>query len=345
MATLRLAVIGAGAIGRAHIDLALRHPDWTLVAISDPSEGAVAFASDRGLSWFSTYDEMFDAVPIDAAIIATPNDTHLEVGLACIARGIAVLVEKPIAPTVEEAQRLSSSAEKAGIPLMVGHHRRHNPLLRQAREIIVSGRLGRPVSATIMANFLKPDSYFQATWRRLPGGGPILINLIHEIDLVRFLYGEIESLQALHSNATRGFEVEDTAAVLLKFHSGALGTITLSDTTVAPWSWDLTSGESSSYPRQDVNTHFFMGTDASLTLPRLEIWHYRESKGWHEPLTQERRAPYDGNPYMEQLRHFRAVIEGKENPRSSGPDATRSLEATLAVHCAAQNLQPIFLTA
>jgi len=345
MSKLRLAIIGAGAIGRAHTDLALRHPDWTVSALADPSEEAASFASSRNLAWFGNYEEMFDAVPLDAAIIATPNDTHLEVGIACIARGIAVLVEKPIAPTVEEAQALTSAADKAGIPLMVGHHRRHNPLLRKACDLIKDGRLGRPVSATVMANFLKPDSYFEATWRRLPGGGPILINLIHEIDLMRFLFGEIESLQALRSNAARGFEVEDTAAVLIQFRNGALGTITLSDSAAAPWSWDLTSGESPSYPRQDVNTHFFMGTDASLTLPRLEFWRYRDGKGWHEPLTQERCAPHDGNPYMEQLRHFRSVIEGNETPRSSGPDATRSLEATLAVQHAARTNQPVALSA
>ena len=80
-------------------------------------------------------------------------------------------------------------------------------------------------------------------WRRSRGGGPILINLIHEIDLIRFVCGEIASVQAFTSNAVRGFEVEDTAAVLLRLTNGALATDSLSDTAVAPWTWDLASGE------------------------------------------------------------------------------------------------------
>ena len=87
-----------------------------------------------------------------------------------------------------------------------------------------------------------------------------------------------------------GVFVEDTAVVLLRFRNGAPGTITVSDTATAPWNWDLSAGEAERFPRQDVNSHFLSGTDGSLTLPRLEFWHYREGKGWHDELTEERTA-------------------------------------------------------
>jgi predicted dehydrogenase len=341
MPKMKVAVIGAGAIGRTHIDLAQRHDEVQLAAIADPSDSARILAKAQGVPWFADYREMLDAVHPTGAIVATPNATHVAVAIDCMERGIPVLVEKPIADTVEQARLLCIAAERAGLPLLVGHHRRHNHILRKARDIIDSGHLGKLVSATVMATFLKPDAYFDIEWRRQPGGGPILINLIHEIDLLRVLLGEIESLQAIRSHAARGFAVEDTAAVMLRFCNGAVGTITLSDATTAPWNWDLAAGEAEHYPRQTVNTHFISGTEGSLTLPGLEFWHYRARRGWHDPLTLERTALHHGNPYIEQLRHFRAVVDGKEAPLCSGVDALRTLEATLAVHTSADTSQPV----
>ena len=94
---------------------------------------------------------------------------------------------------------------------------------------------------------------------------------------------------------------------------------------------------------QDVNSHFLSGTDGSLTLPRLEFWHYRDGKGWHDELTEERTAQHLGDPYAEQTRHFRGVVEGEEEPICSAADAMRSLEATLAVATAAASGNPVGL--
>src|SRR5690606_35587038 len=133
-------------------------------------------------------------------------------------------------------------------------------------------------------------------WRRSAGGGPVLINLIHDVDLLRFLVGEIAEVQAVTSSAVRGFEVEDTAAITLRFANGALGALSVSDAAVTPWNWDLAAGEAAHYPRQDVNSHFISGTEGSLTLPRLDIWRYRGAKGWHDPLTHERTAVHAADP-------------------------------------------------
>jgi len=336
MQKLRLAVIGAGAIGRTHIEHAQTDPGFELAAIVDSSEAARQLAANLRIPAFADAAAMLDAVRPHAVIVATPNATHADIGIQCLQAGAAVLVEKPIADTLEDATRLCEAAERAGLPLMVGHQRRHNIILRRAREIIDSGRLGRLVSASGMACFLKPDSYFEAEWRRSKGGGPVLINLIHDIDLLRFLFGEIESVQASAASSVRGFEVEDTAAVLLRFTNGALATMTVSDTTASPWNWDLATGEAPRFPRFDVNTHFICGTHGALTLPRLEIWDYRNERAWTEPMTQERAMPKDENPYAEQLRHFHAVIRGEETPRCSGRDGLRTLQATLAVTEAAR---------
>ena len=340
-ARLPIAVIGAGGIGRAHIECAMQNDAVTIAAVADPSVAACEFASSRGLPWFADHRAMLDAVRPAAAIVATPNAQHVDIGIDCIARGVAVLVEKPIADTVAEARRLCDAAAQHKVPLLVGHQRRHSSILQAARHLLDNGLIGRPVSVTALCTWLKPDAYFDTAWRREPGGGPVLINLIHDIDLLRFLLGDIESVQAVTSNAVRGHAVEDTAALTLRFANGALGAISVTDAAVAPWNWDLTAGEAAHYPRQNVNSHFISGTEASLTLPLLEVWRYRDARGWHEPLTVERTQVHARDPYSEQLRHLRAVVEEGVAPLCSGPDGMRSLAATLAVHAAAVSGRPV----
>jgi len=340
-----IAIIGAGGIGRAHVERGMRSDAVTIAAIADPAAGVREFAASVGVAWYADHRAMLDAVRPACAIVATPNVQHVDIGLDCIAHGVALLVEKPIADSVAQARRLCDAAAARGVPLMVGHQRRHNPIIAAARRMLAAGVLGRPVSVTAMSTWFKPDAYFDTAWRREAGGGPVLINLIHDIDLLRFLLGEITCVQAVTSNFVRRHAVEDTAAVMLTFANGALGAISVSDSAVAPWNWDLAAGEAAHYPRQDVNSHYLCGTEASLTLPRLEVWRYRGARGWHEPLTAERTQVHTADPYAEQLRHLRAVVEGGVAPICSGQDGLRTLEATLAVHTAAASGRPVTLCA
>lgn len=339
MRKLPLAVIGAGLIGRTHIERARASPFIDLVGIADPTPAAAELAQAAGVPCFADHRSLLEQLRPKGVVVATPNVTHARIAVDCLERGAAVLVEKPIADTLEDARRICEASRASGLPVLVGHQRRHNPIMRRARAIVASGALGRPVSATVLCTWRKPHDYFDVAWRREPGGGPILINLIHDIDLMRHLFGEVASVQALTSNAVRGFAVEDTAVVALRFRNGALGTVTVSDTATAPWNWDLSAGEAERFPRQDVNAHFYSGTEGSLTLPRLELWRYRAdqgpAQGWHDPLTEERTAVHTGCPYTEQLRHFAALVAGREEAVCSAADGYRTLEATLAVKDAA----------
>jgi len=336
-----VAVIGAGGIGRMHIERMLRHPDVAVAAVADPTPAARAFCEAHGVRWFADHRALLDQAGAQAAIVATPNATHADVGIDCVQRGLPVLVEKPVADAEQEARRLCDAARAAGVPLMVGHQRRHNPIIRRAKELLSQGAIGRPVCVTGLATWLKPDGYFELAWRRQPGGGPVLINLIHDIDLLRHLVGEIESVQAAASSAVRGFEVEDTAAVVLRFGNGALGTLSVSDAAVTPWNWDLAAGEAPHYAQVDVDTHFISGTEGSLTLPRLNLWRHPGQRGWHEPLAVQREMLHRRDPYVEQLRHLRAVAEGREQPVCSGEDGLRTLLAALAVGRAAREGRPV----
>jgi predicted dehydrogenase len=265
-------------------------------------------------------------------IVASPNVLHVAMAPDCVERGIPALVEKPVADTVVSARRLCSAVQRSGVPVLVGHHRRHNPIIKTTRERIAGGLIGQLTAVVGLWLLRKPDDYFDVAWRREGGGGPILINLIHDIDNLRFICGEIAEVQALTSNKVRGFAVEDTAALLLKFESGAIGTVTVSDATPAPWSWELASGENAAYPSQDQPCYLFAGTKGSLSVPTMQLWSYPGDSGWYAPLARTSVVTDALDPLAEQLRHFLAVIARRETPLISVEDATRTLAVVEAVN-------------
>jgi predicted dehydrogenase len=339
----RIAVVGAGLIGRKHIAvLRSQHADFTLAAVTDPSPAAKAEAEQLGYACYTMLEEMLDKARPDGVIIAVPNQMHVEVGLTCLARRLPILIEKPVADTVSEALRLVSAAEAAGVPTLTGHHRRHNPIMQRAAEVIREGRIGRVVAATSLWLAHKPKGYHDFAWRRQPGGGPVLINAIHDIDCLRMLVGEIETVQAASSNLVRGFEVEDTAAAVLSFTNGALGTLIVSDTASSQWSWETTAGENPYYPKAPEDCYRIAGTRGSLAVPSLDVrWHEAGNESWGEPLTGQRQPVSPADPYVEQMRNFSDVIRGKAAPVLSGRDGTVTLAATLAIAQSAKTGRPV----
>ena len=338
MSATRIGLIGAGVIGRTHATTIGADENIILAGLADPTPAGRYFAESLGVAWHADPAAMFAAGGLDGVIVATPNDLHLPIALEAIARGLPVLVEKPIATTVAQGEELAAAAEKAGVPVLVGHHRRHNPIIATARRLIGEGAIGALATASILYAHAKPPEYFNLAWRTQPGtGGPVLINLIHEIDLVRFLCGEIASVQAFTSSARRGFSVEDCAAVILRLTNGGLVTVALSDCAASPWSWDLAVQESPSYPKQPVpvQTHFLCGTKGSLALPTLDLWSYDGRPDWFAPIQRNSVAIARANPYAIQLRHFCDVIAGSDAPLASARDGAETLRATLAVHEAA----------
>jgi predicted dehydrogenase len=280
---------------------------------------------------------MLDETRPDGCIVAVPNRLHLAAGLACIRRGIPSLVEKPLADTVAAARALADASEGAGVPVLVGHHRRHSPDIRAARQAIRDGAIGDLVAVGGMWLADKPDGYFAAEWRRGPGGGPLLINMIHDIDCLRFIAGEIESVRAITSNAVRGFEVEDTAAVAIRFEGGALGTFLLSDAVASPLTWDVASGQGAYFPHHPADCYWFGGRRGTLAVPGMTLWrHAAEGQSWQDPLVQERVALDGSGAYRNQADHFLAVVAREAEPVVSAREGMLTLAATLAVDRAAR---------
>ena len=336
--TLRIAVVGAGQIGRRHIELIEANSRTLLCAVVDPTPIAKAFAQALTVPCFASLEELFTSNHLapDAIIIATPNHLHVAGALVCIQHGVPALIEKPVADTLAAGRQLIAALAASPVPMLVGHHRRHSSTLQLARRVIQSGKLGRIVTVMGSAQFYKPDSYFeQSAWRKQAGGGPILINLIHEIDNLRYLCGEVESVHAIASNAVRNFPVEDTAVMTLKFASGTLGTFTLSDTAAAPRSWEQTSGENADYPRYSTeDCYFIAGTQGSIAVPTLRTWSYPASggeAGWWTPFVEETLPMVAVDPLAAQRDHFCDLIQGKATPIITLADALQSLLTVEAV--------------
>lgn len=340
-APVRLAVIGAGLIGRRHA-AAIRAADGvTLAAIADPAEAGRAYADTFPVRWFASLDEALDAGGIDGVILATPNQAHVEGGLACVRAALPTLIEKPIATAVADGRRLVEAAEAAGVPIATGHHRRHNPLIAKARDLIDEGRLGTIVTVHGSAWFMKPDDYFDVEWRRRKGAGPVFLNLIHDIDLLRHFCGPVAEVSAMESNRVRGNEVEDSAVVLLRFASGVLGTVNVCDTAVAPWSWELTARENPQYPATSENCYWIAGTHGSLALPNLALWTHPGKPSWWEPISATRVAFDFADPLVRQVEQFAAVVRGEAVPLVTGRDGLAALAVVEAVKTAATTGAPV----
>ncbi|HSU07896.1 MAG TPA: Gfo/Idh/MocA family oxidoreductase [Pseudonocardia sp.] len=343
-AKVRIAVAGAGLIGRRHVEEVDASPVATLAAIVDPGPVGPELAQKYGVPLHTGIAELFAAGRPDGVILATPNRMHVDGGLECVAAGVPVIVEKPVGDTVEGATRLVEAGEAAGVPVLTGHHRNYSPIMATAREIVRSGKLGTVVAVTGTALFHKPDDYFDVGdgWRRQPGGGPILLNLIHEVNNLLSLVGRIVRVQAVTSNATRGFPVEDTAAMVFTFANGALGTFLLSDAAASPRSWEQTSGENTSYARyDDEDCYHIAGTSGSLSVPTMRLRTYPGPRSWWEPFTSTTVALEHSDPLANQIAHFADVIRGEAAPICSGRDGLDTLRVVEAVVEAARTGTPI----
>lgn len=333
MSELNVAVIGTGVIGRTHIDTLGKVPGMRLSAVVDPMPASKAFAATLGVRHYADVDALLAAKLADAVVIASPNDTHVPIAQAVLSAGLPILLEKPVANTLAESAVLAEAADRSGLPILVGHHRRHNPLIKAAKAALDHGAIGPLVIATVTCAMLKPEDYFDVAWRRDPvQGGPLLINAIHDIDLLRHFFGEVATVQGTASNAVRGLPVEDTTAAILNFETAGLATLALSDTAVGPWAWELSSGENPGrFPKHDAVTHIYAGRTGGLSLPDLSHWTHGPGGEWTKPLKRDGLTFTQTDTYIAQMEHFGDVVRGRAAPLVTCTDGIRNMEIVVAI--------------
>ncbi|GAW23354.1 hypothetical protein ANO14919_129120 [Xylariales sp. No.14919] len=370
-----IAIIGfGGLIGRRHTAHVLSNASAILVAVVDGAPGASELAAQLapGVPYYRSVSEMLSAStantpPPEAAVVCTPNAYHVSVALELADAGVHLLVEKPLADTKAAARTLVDRAREKGVKLLVGHHRRFNPYVVAARNVltasaekpdaVVGPGVGSVVAISGLWTAYKPDPYFAAApWRRSrrQGGGPVMINFVHEVDILQYFLGPIVRVSAEKTPGRVGSEgghadaVEDGAALTLRFASGAVGNFILSDGVVSPHFFEAGTGENPMLPRarrprhddleesnegtveregqhgEPVDVYRIFGTHGTLSVPDMTLWTCGDKPRSWENALEVRRVELDNDPrapFDRQLDHFIAVVGG-EAPIEDGPGCT-----------------------
>ena len=332
MRKINISIVGTGLMGLQHIKAISKSKKANLHSIVDISKNAVNLSKKYKVPLYLNVKELLRSKNLDAVIVATPNQLHETHTLSFLKKKIPVLLEKPISNNIKSAKRIINSSKKNKTPLLIGYHRRHNSIVSKVKNIISSGKLGAIVSANVLCWLYKHKDYYKEKWRTSKGGGPLGINLVHDIDMICYLLGPIKFVQAFTTNKTRKFKVEDTATVSLIFKSGALCTLNISDTIVAPWSYELTAGENPAYPITNQSAYMIGGTKGSLQFPNLKNWFYKKERSWwNKILFSEDKNIKDDNTLINQINHFADVVVKKVKPKVNGNDGLVSLKIFAAI--------------
>lgn len=351
---VKVVIVGfSGLIGRRHTKHVLSNSSTELVAVVDPSPGAPEVAASLGITapLFRSVSELLGSQRNrpEAAIVCTPNHTHAPIATELINNGIHVLVEKPLADNVLSGQAVVDLAREKNVQLLVGHHRRFNPYVISTKNALTSGLLGSVTAVSALWTLYKPREYFDRSpalaWRKSVelGGGVVLINFVHEADIMQFLFGPIVRVHAekcLSRRSAGDGGVEEGVVLIMRFASGVVGTYVLSDAVVSPHNFEMGTGENPLLPRvrdscgDEVDIYRVFGTDGTLSVPDMTLWSYSGTKSWEEAL-QAKKLHLDGDPrvpFERQLDHFVSVVRGLEAPSCTGEDGLQALKVCDAIH-------------
>jgi predicted dehydrogenase len=343
MTQIPLCIIGGGSIGFRHMSVAAASEHIELTAVVEPFDARRKELMAMGLPAVASVED----VPkhTKGTVIATPTQDHANSAHAALDRGWAAVVEKPVTGTIGEGRALCEAADRLDLPLFTGHHRRCHPFSIAARDHL--RKIGDIVSLQGLWSLRKHDAYYDVDWRRKAGAGPILTNLSHEIDLLRFFAGEIESVSAMTSNATRGLEVEDTASVNFRFANNVLGSFLISDAGASPWSFVAATGENPDLAFSGQESIRIIGTQGAVSFPSLTRWHGdgTQTVDWRRALIESAGPHFDKvDPLLVQIERFAHVVGGGQDALlATGRDGLKTLEITLATLLSAQHNKTVSL--
>jgi UDP-N-acetyl-2-amino-2-deoxyglucuronate dehydrogenase len=226
---IRVGLVGCGAISTQHLEALYALDGLRLAGVVDAAEDRARAAGERhGVPWATDLDDLIDRVDLDAVTIATPSGLHPAQALAALRRGKHVVVEKPIALSVGDAEAVIREGRERGLIVVTISQRRFEPAIRALKAAVETGALGRLSLIVAEGLYQRPQSYYDsAAWRgtRALDGGVLMNQAIHTIDLVRWIGGPVASVAAHLATLGHQMEAEDTAAVSLRFASGTLGVI------------------------------------------------------------------------------------------------------------------------
>lgn len=323
---VRIAIIGAGIIGPRHAQAVEKTPSAELLCFVDPNPATEAVAKSFNVPIYSSIKDMIDASTPDAAVVCTPNHTHVAISRELLAAGIHILLEKPVSTDPAEGLALSEFAKSTSRKLLVGHHRRFNPYVVATKRALEDRVVGKVIAVNGLWMLKKPDTYFQgpASWRASleSGGGVIHINTVHDVDILQHLLGPIVRVFAEGTQRQRGHPAEEGAAIVLRFASGVVGTFLVCDATPSDHSFESGTGENPMIPHSGNDFYRIFGTEGTLSVPDLTL---SKNADWTQTLQVEKLDVVEGIPFELQMQHFVRVVRGQEEPSCTAEEGVSAV--------------------
>lgn len=328
---INFGLIGCGRVAPRHAQSIKQLRETSLVATADIRfDRAQRFAEEYGAEAYQDYRDLLARSDIDAVSICVPSGLHAQVALDALRAGKHVLVEKPIALTLEDADRMIAEARQQGRWLGVVLQNRYNSPVQQVRRAVDEGLLGRLYLGNACVRWYRPQSYYDDGWHGTRGmdGGALMNQSIHHIDALQWLMGPVHAVQAYTATLAHRMEAEDVGVAVLRFASGALGTV---------------EGSTLTWPQNLEGSISIFGEHGSVqvggtALNRITLWKVRGQLELEaEILTSQRVDPPSvyGYSHREVIRDFaQAILEGRP-PSTPGEEARKSLALVLAIYEAA----------
>jgi len=355
MNKIRTAIVGCGKVGHLHAN-ALRDLDesnWVAVC-DERAERAAAFAQQYGVQAYSNVATMVKEAGVQAVVIATPHPVHASPALAAIRAGAHVLVEKPLASDLKDCDAMISAARVAQVQLGVMSQRRWYPPVQRVKAAIDAGKIGRPVLGMVVILGWRDHAYYQSDpWRGkwdTEGGGVLVNQSPHQLDILQWLMGPIEEVFAYWDNLNHPYiEVEDTAVAVVRFKSGGLGSIVVSNSQ-KPGLYGKVHvfGENGAAVgvQTDGGAMFVAGMSSVLEPPINDLW----TVPGEEPLLAEWQAQdrasfaqFDPTTHYHRLQDqdfLRALIE-KRDPAVTGVEGRKTVELFSAIYRSQRDRRPV----
>ena len=333
--TIHVGLIGAGNISQTHARAAAAIPGVSVAAVHG-ANGAKAreLAASHGAAAYDSLDAFLDHEPMDMVVIGSPSGVHAAQGVAAARHRLHVLVEKPIDVTTERADELIAAAEESGVRLGVLFQDRLKPGIVKLKQLVDSGGLGRVLSVSARVPWYRPPDYYRLSrWRgtaALDGGGALMNQGIHTVDLLLWVLGDVIRVQARTATLLHEIESEDTALALLEFASGAAGVLEASTATYPgyPRRVEITGTEGTAVLEHDRLV------SADLRTPRPEL----VGDGGDANASASSPVVSDASGHQRLIEDFLRAIETGSRPACDGHEGRRSVELVEAIYRSARSL-------
>lgn len=338
--TIRFGLIGCGRVAPRHAQSLQQLRETRLVVVADIKPNrADHFAQEYGAEQHYDHRALLDRQDIDAVNICVPSGLHAQVVIDALEAGKHVLVEKPIALSLEDADRMIALAEEKGLTLGVVLQNRYNSPMQQVRRLVDEGKLGRIYLGNATVRWYRPQSYYEDDWHGTwaMDGGALMNQSIHHIDALQWFMGPVHSVYAYTATLAHRMEAEDVGVAVLRFASGALATV---------------EGSTLTWPQNLEGSVAIFGEHGSVkiggtALNRITLWKVAgQLEQEAEILTSQRVDPPSvyGYSHREVIRDFaRALLEGR-SPGTPGPEARKSLALVLAIYEAARSDREVLVS-